>query len=64
MCKITIQGAKGQFSVDLQAQGDWLSCLMTGVMAALPAFLDAFMKCLSTGNGGTADYNPGDRNRC
>jgi len=43
--------------------GDIMSCLLAGLIAALPAFLQAFMACMSgTPTGGS--YNPGDRNRC
>jgi len=43
--------------------GDLFGCLITGLFAALPAFLEAFISCLgmSPGNG---EYQPGDRNRC
>lgn len=39
-----------------------LTCLLPAIIAAMPAFLQAFMACLAT--GGSGDYNPGDRNRC
>lgn len=43
---------------------DFVGCLLTGAMAALPAFLQAFMTCLGGGGGGTGQYNPGQRKRC
>jgi len=49
-----------------KAQADFIGCLFTGLIAALPCFLEAFLACLSgTGPGsGDDDYDPGTRNRC
>jgi len=46
-----------------EPQADIMSCLLAGLIAGLPCFLEAFMKCMA---GGTTagDYKPGDRNRC
>ena len=43
---------------------DMMTCLIPALLAALPAFLDAFFKCIRNGNGGTSGYQPGDRKRC
>jgi hypothetical protein len=43
------------------AQIDFLECMIPALMAALPAFLDAFMRCIA---GGSSAYDPGDRPRC
>ena len=42
------------------------SCLITGVVTAMPYFLDSFLQCLA-GNGSSGGddvYQPGDRTRC
>lgn len=42
-----------------------LSCILTGVMAAMPTFLAAFMDCLAGGaSPGPGHYTPGTRSRC
>jgi hypothetical protein len=47
------------------AQADFMSCMLGAVLAALPAFLEAFMKCLgTTGNGSQDGYNPDTAQRC
>ena len=43
--------------------GDLFGCLITGLFAALPAFLEAFISCLGM-NPGNGEYDPGDRKRC
>lgn len=47
-------------------QLDLIGCLINGVVAALPAFLTAFLNCLGGGDGTAADdkYQPGNRDRC
>lgn len=48
-----------------RAQGDFVSCLLTAVLAAAPTFLGAFMDCLGSGSApGPDGYTPGERNRC
>jgi len=44
-----------------QAKG--LGCLMTALVAAMPTFIEAFLKCKAQEppEGG---YDPGDRKRC
>jgi len=42
---------------------DFMSCLFPALIAAVPAFLESFMKCLA-GPPTTDEYNPGDRTRC
>lgn len=49
-----------------KAQADFVSCLITGVVTAMPYFLDSFLQCLA-GNGSSGGddvYQPGDRTRC
>lgn len=62
MATIQFKGEKGALEVTVNAGGDWLQCLMVGLMAAAPAFLEAFMKCLQ--GAPTTEFNPGDRQRC
>lgn len=48
-----------------KAQGDFVGCLLTGVLAAMPTFLAAFMDCLAGGiTPGPGLYKPGGRDRC
>lgn len=65
MCKVCITGNGFQFDIKLEPTADFVGCLMTGAIAALPCFLEAFTKCLA----GAADdpdgaYKPGTRIRC
>lgn len=62
--KFTIQTSKAQVEITLEAQQDFVGCLLTGVLAALPAFLEAFMNCLAGGGNGGSGFRPGDRTRC
>ena len=63
MCNVVIKGNKFQMALTFDPSADFIGCLLTGVMAALPAFLDAFMRCLAGGEG-SGKFNPGDRARC
>lgn len=62
--KVQVNSSKGNFAVEVDAQQDFISCLMTAVIAALPCFLESFMKCLSGANGPSTGHNPGNRARC
>lgn len=62
--KIAFSSKNAEFTIEADAKADWTSCLMTGLIAALPCFLDAFVKCLQGGNGGSTGFKPGDRERC
>ena len=62
--KFAIQSDKAKVQLEVDAQQDWTSCLMTALIAALPCFLDEFVKCLAGGNGGSSGFKPGDRDRC
>ena len=62
--KVQVDSPMAKFVVDFEAQQDFLSCMMTGVIAALPCFLEAFMKCLTGTNGPSTGHNPGNRARC
>ena len=44
-----------------QPQADFIGCLIPALLASVPTFLSAFMKCMS---GGGMGYEPGDRDRC
>lgn len=53
------------FAGRVQPSADFIDCLLTGAMAALPAFLTAFTACLKTDNDGQPTaYTPGHRQRC
>lgn len=46
-------------------QIDLIGCLIPALFAALPVFLDSFMRCLGGNhNPGNGEYRPGDRHRC
>jgi len=45
-----------------EADARFIDCLLAAVLAALPVFLEALMKCIA--GGGASDYCPGDRDRC
>ena len=46
-------------------QADFMSCMLSALFAAMPAFLAGLMDCLGGGDGeGSDDYNPGNRGRC
>jgi len=62
MCKIDVTPGPGI----TRAQADFVGCLMTALLAALPSFLENLMTCLR-GNTPPAPgdaYKPGDRPRC
>jgi len=63
MATLSVKTDAGQVDVDIDISADWLSCLIPALLAGLPAFLDAFMKCIA-GGGASGDYNPGNRTRC
>jgi len=62
MCKCNLTPGPGM----TRAQADFIGCLMTAAITAMPVFLQALMSCLSGGGGGSKDdkYQPGDRPRC
>jgi len=63
MCVVKIHSPTMNAELDIKPQQDFFSCLMSAAIAALPAFLEAFMACL--GGGSTpGTYKPGDRRRC
>jgi len=49
-----------------QAQADFVGCLLTAAMTALPVFLQAFMGCITNSNPPDPEepYKPGTRERC
>lgn len=62
--RIAFKTEKAEVGLEIQAQADWTGCLITAVIAALPCFLEAFMKCLNNGGNGGSTFQPGDRTRC
>lgn len=65
MCKVCFETAKDKLELEFTPSVDFIGCLMTAVMTAIPVALQAFMTCLAGGGGGgKADYKPGDRERC
>ena len=63
MCSVKIESPTLTASFDINPSADWLACLIPALIAGLPAFIDAFMKCIAAGNSGNG-YTPGDRQRC
>jgi hypothetical protein len=63
MCHVEITSPKANVALDFHPSQDFISCLFTAAIAALPAFLESFMTCLS-GTPASPGYNPGDRTRC
>jgi len=49
---------------DFDIKADLMNCLFQGLIAALPCFLDSFMKCMGGGGNGGTGFTPGDRPRC
>lgn len=45
-----------------KAQVDFLGCMISAIMEAVPCFLTSFMGCLAGGD--TTGYEPGARIRC
>lgn len=62
--KFAINSPTVNISIEVDPGADWTSCLITGLVAAAPCFLEAFMKCIQGGNGGSTGFKPGDRTRC
>jgi len=63
MCNVTVTTQHLHTSIDLKPSADFVTCLIPALLAALPAFVQAFMSCLS-GAPTTGEYTPGDRPRC
>ena len=49
-----------------RAQADFIGCLMTALISALPCFIEGVLACLAGGGPSTDDddYDPGNRTRC
>jgi len=62
MCSVHVDPGPGM----TRAQADFVGCLMTAVLEALPVFLASLMGCLSSAPTPGEDdaYKPGDRTRC
>ena len=63
MCNCKINGKSFNAEFDVTPSADFIQCLFPAVIAALPAFLESFMKCIA-GAGTPDSHNPGDRKRC
>jgi len=63
MCKCNIQSQNFKLETDITPSADFMSCLFPAVIAALPVFLEAFMRCIA-GTPSDDQYRPGSRNRC
>lgn len=63
MSKITITSPHAQTTIDFTPTKEFLDCLLPAIIAAAPAFLQAFMQCLAPAET-PPGYNPGDRRRC
>jgi len=63
MARIQITGEHLHLNVEYEPSADFVTCLIPALLAALPAFIEAFMTCLS-GSQDPGDYKPGDRPRC
>lgn len=63
MSRVTISTQHLHLQLDVKPSADFISCLITALVGALPTFLQAFMSCLA-GGGTPGDYKPGDRLRC
>lgn len=63
MSRVEIDSTHFNAQVHLEPSQQFFDCLFPAVIAALPAFLEALMKCLAAppSEGG---HNPGDRIRC
>lgn len=63
MPRLTFTSKHLNAETEFHASADFISCLMTAAIAALPQFLEAFMGCLAGATPGPG-YQPGDRVRC
>lgn len=63
MCKVNVSSPQFNVEMDLTPSADMFDCLFQGILAALPTFLEAFMKCISQAPP-TGNYRPGNRHRC
>jgi len=60
-------------NVELQGRGlgpltpqqqDFMACLVSSLVAAVPCFLEAFITCITGDGSSPGNYNPGTRQRC
>ncbi|HUT60293.1 MAG TPA: hypothetical protein VNA25_20805 [Phycisphaerae bacterium] len=63
MTKITLGTRNTNITMDIKINQDLFTCLIPALLAALPAFLDAFFKCIG-GDGSSDKFKPGTRPRC
>ena len=63
MTLITVGTRNADIKLDVKINQDLFTCLIPAVLAALPAFLDAFFKCMG-GDGSADQFKPGARPRC
>lgn len=60
--KITLHDGERAIEVDVEPQQEIMGCLLAGLIAALPGFIQAFMQCMA--GAPSSAYNPGNRKRC
>jgi len=63
MTKVTVGTKNTDIVLDVKINQDLFTCLIPALLAALPAFLDAFFSCIG-GDGSDAPFKPGTRPRC
>lgn len=64
MARFSITSKLFDTEVEVKPRQDLFTCLIPALLAALPAFIDAFFKCIGGGGGGTGTFKPGERKRC
>jgi len=64
MARFTIKSDLFTTELDVKPHQDLFTCLIPALLAALPAFLDAFFKCIGGGGGTGGSFKPGERTRC
>lgn len=62
---MTLRIGNVQIEIKADDQQQFVSCLLTALLAAMPTFLNQLISCLTKGGGGTGgDYKPGEEARC
>lgn len=64
MPTVTIDTGQETIKLEIDSKRDLATCLVPALIAAMPAFLDSYVKCITTGGGPPGEYKPGDRPRC
>ena len=63
MARITIETPNLTTAIEVSPSADFISCLIPALLAAVPAFLESFMKCVGS-SPAPGGFNPGNRDRC